>query len=94
MNYFRLGAQLGDPDSMVSLAEMIDRGFATPQSQGETKIELLERAAALGSSDAAQRLQNEREEATRAEQDLTRQQEQQRLMLQMFGTFMQNIRRQ
>jgi TPR repeat protein len=93
VRYFRIGTQLGDPDSMVSLAEMIDQGFATPQSQGESKIELLERAAALGSSDASRRLEKEREDEVRSEQDIAHQQEQQRLMLQMLGTFIQNIRR-
>ena len=53
VNHFRMGTQLGDPDSMVSLAEMYDRGHARPRSEDETKIALLERAARLGHPGAA-----------------------------------------
>jgi TPR repeat protein len=55
VSHFRRGAQLGNPDCMVSLAEMIDRGLAIPTSQGETKIELYGRAAALGGTSVAGR---------------------------------------
>ena len=33
INHFRMGTHLGDPDSMVSLAEMFDRGHAWPRSR-------------------------------------------------------------
>src|SRR6185295_9617908 len=49
VNMFRLGVQAGDPDSMISLAEMIDRGVATTANPSETKLELYARAARLGS---------------------------------------------
>jgi TPR repeat protein len=45
VSHFRVGTQLGDPDSMVSLVEMYDKGHAAPRNQDETKIALLERAA-------------------------------------------------
>jgi tetratricopeptide (TPR) repeat protein len=47
---FRSGVQLNDSDSMVSLAEMIDRNHATPRTQAETKLALYNRAAALGNA--------------------------------------------
>ena len=45
---FRKGLQAGDPDSMVSLAEMIDRRYTVSTSPAETKIQLYRRAAQLG----------------------------------------------
>jgi TPR repeat protein len=48
VSHFRMGAELGDPDSMVSLVEMYERGHATPRSAEEAKIALLKRAARLG----------------------------------------------
>jgi TPR repeat protein len=59
VKWFRRGVQLGDSDSMVSLAEMIDRGRTVPMNSAETKIALYERAARLGHSGASQALQIE-----------------------------------
>jgi tetratricopeptide (TPR) repeat protein len=88
---FRMGTQLGDPDSMISLAERIGRGDAMPTSQNETKIALYGRAAALGNVDAVRALQVEQEKALRAEQQLENQQQQQRRMMQFFGGLLQNM---
>ena len=38
---FRNGVRLGDPDAMVSLAEMIDKGRTVPLNQSETKLALM-----------------------------------------------------
>jgi TPR repeat protein len=93
VSVFRLGTRLGDPDSMVSLAEMIDRGHATPADQNETKIALYARAAALGHQAAQRALQVEQAKEAKAAQDLAMQQQQQRLMLEVLGTVIQNVRR-
>lgn len=93
VNVFRTGVRLGDPDSMVSLAEMIDRKYALPADQSETKISLYARAAALGHQGAQRALQVEQANEAKAAQDLAVQQQQQRLMLEMFGTIVQNVRR-
>jgi TPR repeat protein len=53
VNHFRMGTDLNDSDSMVSLAEMYDRGYAAPRSPAETKLDLYHRAAQLGSRVAA-----------------------------------------
>jgi len=90
---FRAGMRLGDPDSMVSLAEMIDRGHATPIDQNETKIALYARAAALGHPAAQRALQVEQAKEAKAAQDLAMQQQQQRMMLEVLGTVIQNVRR-
>jgi tetratricopeptide (TPR) repeat protein len=50
---FRSGVQLNDSDSMVSLAEMIDRNHAMPRAEAETKLALYRRAAALGNAAGA-----------------------------------------
>jgi hypothetical protein len=58
--HFRMGVQLGDPDAMASLAEMIVKGHAAPKHEGET-IELLKRAARLGHVGAARALEQEQQ---------------------------------
>jgi TPR repeat protein len=93
VSVFRAGTRLGDPDSMVSLAEMIDRGHLTPADQSETKIALYARAAALGHQSAQRALQVEQAKEAKAAQDLATQQQQQRLMLEVLGTVIQNVRR-
>jgi len=93
VSVFRSGVRLGDPDSMVSLAEMIDRGHITPADQSETKIALYARAAALGHQSAQRALQVEQAKEAKAAQDLATQQQQQRLMLEVLGTVIQNVRR-
>ncbi|MEZ2140781.1 hypothetical protein AAE026_00530 [Bradyrhizobium sp. DN5] len=93
VNTFRMGVRLGDPDSMVSLAEMIDRKYAVPTDQSETKISLYARAGALGHQGAQRALQVEQANEAKATQDLAVQQQQQRLMLEMLGTIVQNVRR-
>jgi TPR repeat protein len=54
VNYFRTGVDLGDSDSMLSLAEMIDRNYAFPRGPRETKLALYHRAAKLGNKTAAE----------------------------------------
>ena len=54
-NLFRKGAELGDPDAMVSLARMLAR---RPDGQGQVEaLQWLQRAARLGSRDASDLLQ-------------------------------------
>ena len=45
---FEAGSQLGDPDSMVSLVEMIDKEYLPTDRPQEHKCQLLRRAADLG----------------------------------------------
>ena len=45
---FEAGSQLQDPDSIVSLAEMIDKGYVPTDRPQELKYQLLRSAADLG----------------------------------------------
>ena len=45
---FEAGSQLQDPDSIVSLVEMIDKGYVPTDRAQELKDQLLRRAADLG----------------------------------------------
>jgi hypothetical protein len=67
---------------MVSLAEMIDRGYTVPTNPSEEKLQLYRRAAELGNA-----------AARRAYQERILQLEQQRRMMQIMGTVIQNIPR-
>jgi hypothetical protein len=91
VSHFRMGAELGDPDSMVSLVEMYDRGYTAPRSAEETKIALLERAARLGHPRAARGLEAEQQSYQQMEQQRAFQQEQARRMIQIFGGIIQGI---
>jgi tetratricopeptide (TPR) repeat protein len=85
IGHFRAGSSLGDPDSMVSLAEMIIRGKTQSRGSGETVLALYCRAAQLGHIEAMQGCQ-------RAQDRM--QIEQQRLMLDFFGGIIRNISQQ
>jgi TPR repeat protein len=86
---FRAGTQLGDADSMVSLVEMYDKGYATPRNQRESKWELLSRAAELGHQNARKELQGEQENERQRES----QEKVQRRAMQLMGVILQNIPR-
>ena len=59
VSMFRKGVKAGDPDAMVSLAEMIDKQYTFPTNPRETKLELYRRAAQLGHTGAAEAYQVE-----------------------------------
>lgn len=86
---FRAGIQAGDADSLVSLADMIDRGHVVPSSPAETKIELCRRAAEFGHAGAALCYQQEVAKEEQAAKDRETQLVQQQMMLQMMGTVIQ-----
>ena len=92
-NLFRKGTQLGDPDAMVSLAEMIDRGRTFPLNPSETKLALYARAARLGHLGAARALQLEQEKQTQLEQHSAIEAEQQRRTMEMFQLLLRNAGR-
>jgi hypothetical protein len=87
ISYFRTGTDLGDPDSMVSLAEMTIRGRVQPRGRNETVLALYCRAAQLGHIEAKKGCQ-------RAQQATPAQLEQQRLMLEFFGAIIRNTPQQ
>jgi hypothetical protein len=56
---FEAGSQLQDPDSKVSLAEMIDKGYLPTDRPQELKCQLLRGAADLGHQGAQRQIQEE-----------------------------------
>jgi tetratricopeptide (TPR) repeat protein len=59
VKYFKAGSQLRDPDSMVSLVEMVDRGYLPADRPQELKCQLLRTAANLGHQGAQVQIQEE-----------------------------------
>jgi hypothetical protein len=92
-NYFRKGVDLNDTDSMLSLAEMTDRGYAAPRNPAETKLALYHRAAELGNKVAAHAEEVEQQKESSAEIGRGQQIQQQQLAAQMFGLILQNMPR-
>ena len=83
---FNSGVQNGDPDAMVSLAEMIKKGYAEGDYLG-----LLERAARLGHEGAQEELQEEQQQELRTQQQQQMQIEAQRRAMELFGTILRSI---
>jgi hypothetical protein len=93
VNMFRKGVKAGDPDAMVSLAEMIDKQYASPRNPSETKLELYRRAAQLGHPGAAEAYRNEVTREERGHQERLMQLQHQQKIMQIFGGILQNIPR-
>jgi hypothetical protein len=93
VNYFRRGVDLGDSDSMLSLAEMIERNYAFPKGPGETKVSLYRRAAQLGNKAAANALHVELHKLGQAEVNRDLQNQQAQAAGQMFNMIIQNMGR-
>jgi hypothetical protein len=75
--YFKGGAQRGDPDSMVSLADLIDRNYYVPETDPiATRFALLSMAAELGHLGAQFAVQQERVKFQQLQQQREFQQQQ------------------
>jgi hypothetical protein len=61
VTYFKTGSRLQDPDSMVSLVEMIDKGYIPTDRPHELKYQLLKTAADLGHQGAQLQIREEEE---------------------------------
>lgn len=90
---FRNGVELNDTDSMVSLAEMVDRGFATPRNAEETKLALYSKAGRLGNRTALNAEQVERQKLGQAEQNREIQMQQARIAGEVFNIILQGMAR-
>jgi hypothetical protein len=88
---FRKGAELGDSDSMLSLADMIENNQVIPQGPNETPLELYKRAAELGNQDGVRAYQTELTKAQQMQQQQVQQLQQQQMMLQIMGNVLRNI---
>jgi len=67
VTYFKTGSQLQDPDSMVSLVEMIDRGYVQTDRPSELKYQLLRTAADIGHQGAQLQIREEEEKLSAAQ---------------------------
>lgn len=81
LQLFLRGRDLNDADSMVSLADMIDKGTYMPSDPIMTKLSLLKRAAELGHAGAQRGFPIELQKV----QQLQQQQRMQGQMLDIFG---------
>jgi hypothetical protein len=90
---FRSGVRAGDSDSMVSLAEMIERRHTAPSNPSEEKLQLYRRAAQLGNAAAMRAYDDEIAKEQATQQERIWQLEQQRRMMQIMGAVIQNIPR-
>jgi tetratricopeptide (TPR) repeat protein len=93
VSYFRKGVDLNDTDSMLSLAEMIDRGYAVPRRPAETKLALYHRAAQLGNKTAANAEQVELQKQGQAEVNRELQIQQARVAGEVFSIILQGMSR-
>lgn len=82
---FKVGVQLGDPDCMLSLAEMVDQKAYLPADPLREKIALYKRAAELGHPRAQRALEIEVVNFQQQQQQLQTQQQIQQQVLGLFG---------
>jgi signal transduction histidine kinase len=85
VQYFKSGAQLGDGDSMVSLAEMIDRQYFNPPNSYDMKLALWRKAAEMGHVGAQKALEVEAAKTEQLQEQQLSQQRAQQMMFQMIG---------
>jgi len=85
VRHFKIGSQLGDPDCMVSLAEMIDQKSYAVADPLREKIALYKRAAELGHPAAQRALEIEMANFEQQQQQLMTQQQIQQQMIGLFG---------
>jgi len=88
---WRKGIDLGDSDSMLMLADLIEKERVMPQGPNETPIELYKRAADLGNENGARAYQAELAKARQIQQQQIQQLQQQQMMLQFMGTVLRNV---
>ncbi|MCB1544800.1 MAG: hypothetical protein H6872_02955 [Methylobacteriaceae bacterium] len=85
------GAQLDDPDSLVTLADLVEKGHVQVADPQAFKFALLSRAARQGHQGAQLAVEQERVKIEQNQQQQALQQQQQQMMLNMFGTILQGV---
>jgi hypothetical protein len=91
---FQRGAKLGDADSMVSLAALIEKGYLAPPDASNVRLALLKRAGELGHAGAQRAFEIEYEKAQTSQQQQAMQLQVQKQMIDIFGAVVQRaIRR-
>lgn len=85
------GAQLDDPDSLVTLADLVEKGHVQVADPQAFKFALLSRAARQGHQGAQLAVEQERIKIEQNQQQQALQEQQQQMMLNMFGTILQGV---
>jgi hypothetical protein len=89
---FRRGVQLGDSDSMLSLAEMIEQSYVPSANPIQEKIQLYCRAAELGNAAGTRACTEEQEKLEQQRQQNIQQLQQQQMMMQVIQGIVQRVR--
>lgn len=87
------GVKANDPDSMVTMADLVDRGYVPVQNPAAAKYALLERAAQLGHAGAQLAVAQMKTELQQQQQERAFQQQEQQMMINMFGTILRGVGR-
>jgi hypothetical protein len=90
---FTAGASLGDADSMVSLADLVDRGLYGQQDPYWVKWTLLNKAAQLNHQGAQRAVAGEKARMDSASAEQEQQREAAKNAAAVFGTFLGGMRR-
>lgn len=85
IEFFKTGVRFNDPDSMVSLATLIERGDFPTADSLNAKMALYRRAAELGHKNAERAFQIEAERLNKAQIDYANQQQTNQQMLNIIG---------
>lgn len=90
---FRMGVDLGDPESMDSLANLLSRGLVQPTRQTDEPNYLISMAAAKGHAGAQAKLSRMRENEAVQQQQTLQQQRDMQMFMGVVGGVLQNIPR-
>ncbi|ULO23490.1 hypothetical protein [Methylocystis sp. SB2] len=93
ISVLKAGVAANDPDSMVTLSNLVEKGYLPVQNPVAAKYALLERAAQLGHSGARIAVDEQKIEIQQRQQEHISQQQQQQMMLEMFGTILRGVGR-
>lgn len=85
------GSKLDDPDSLVTLADLVEKGHVPVANPQATRFALLSRAAQFGHQGAQIAVEQERIKMEQNQQQQYFERQQQERALQMFGTILQGI---
>lgn len=89
----KAGVAANDPDSMVTLSSLIENGYLPVTNPVAAKFALLEQAAQLGHSGAKIAVDQKRIELQESQQQRAFQQQEQQMMLDIFGTILRGVTR-
>jgi len=93
ISILKSGVKANDPDSMVTMADLVERGYVPAQNPVAAKYALLERAAQLGHSGAQLAVEQMKAELQQQQQQRAFQQQEQQMMFDLFGTIVRGVAR-